>query len=133
MPRWTLCVANFLHKATFVAMIKSSFPRGWEFCLEQAGSDLEKIVARSLRQAPPAQAPLMAWPVVCGSAVAERTRALSFVDGILRIAVADAGWKSELQNLAPRYLASINRYTAEAVRRIDFVVTRPEILEQDIR
>ena len=75
----------------------------------------------------------MAWPVVCGSAVAERTRALSFVDGILRIAVADAGWKSELQNLAPRYLASINRYTAEAVRRIDFVVTRPEILEQDIR
>jgi hypothetical protein len=101
--------------------------------LEQAGSDLEKIVARSLRQAPPAQAPLMAWPVVCGSAVAERTRALSFVDGILRIAVADAGWKSELQNLAPRYLASINRYTAEAVRRIDFVVTRPEILEQDIR
>lgn len=101
--------------------------------MEQAGSDLEKIVARSLRQVPPSQAPLMAWPVVCGSAVAERTRALSFSDGILRIAVADAGWKSELQNLAPRYLASINRYTVEAVRRIDFVVTRPEILEQDFR
>lgn len=101
--------------------------------MEQAGSDLEKIVARSLRQMPPAQAPLMAWPVVCGSAVAERTRALSFVDGILRIAVADAGWKSELQNLAPRYLASINRYTVEAVRRIEFVITRPEILEQNLR
>ena len=101
--------------------------------MEQAGSDLEKIVARSLRQVPPSQAPLMAWPVVCGSAVAERTRALSFLDGLLRIAVADAGWKSELQNLAPRYLASINRYTVEAVRRIDFVVTRPEILEQDFR
>ena len=101
--------------------------------MEQAGSDLEKIVARSLRQMPPAQAPLMAWPVVCGSAVAERTCALSFVDGILRIAVADAGWKSELQNLAPRYLASINRYTVEAVRRIEFVITRPEILEQDLR
>lgn len=101
--------------------------------MEQAGSDLEKIVARSLRQVPPAQAPLMAWPVVCGSAVAERTRALSFVDGILRIAVADLGWKSELQRLAPRYLASINRYTAEAVRRIDFVIAQPEILEQDLR
>jgi hypothetical protein len=104
-----------------------------EFLLEQAGSDLEKIVARSLRQVPPAQAPVMAWPVVCGSAVAERTRALSFGDGILRVAVADAGWKSELQNLAPRYLASINRYTVEAVRRIEFVVTRPEIVEQDLR
>jgi hypothetical protein len=101
--------------------------------LEQAGPDLEKIVARSLRQVPPAQAPLMAWPVVCGSAVAERTRALSFVDGVLRIAVVDGEWKSELQSLAPRYLASINRYTAEAVRRIDFVITRPEIVEQNLR
>ena len=115
-------------------MIKSSFPcRDGDFELEQAGSDLEKIVARSLRQVPPAQAPLMAWPVVCGSAVAERTRALSFVDGVLRVAVADAGWKSELQSLAPRYLASINRYTAEAVRRIDFVITGPDIVEQDLR
>jgi len=92
--------------------------------VEQAGSDLEKIVARSLRQAPPAQAPLMAWPVVCGSAVAERTRALNFVDGVLRVEVADAGWRSELQVLSPRYLASINRYTLEIVRRIEFVLAR---------
>ena len=99
--------------------------------MEQAGSDLEKIVARSLRHAPPGQAPLMAWPMVCGSAVAERTRALSFVDGVLQVAVADARWKSELQSLAPRYLASINRYTVEGVRRIEFVVPRPESLEQD--
>jgi predicted nucleic acid-binding Zn ribbon protein len=92
--------------------------------LESAGSELEKIVAKSLRQAPPLEAPLMAWPVVCGSAVAERTRALSFADGVLRIAVPEARWKSELQGLAPRYLAAINRYTIEAVRKIEFVVTR---------
>lgn len=98
--------------------------------MEQAGSDLERIVARSLRQAPPAQAPLMAWPVVCGSAVAERTRALSFKDGVLQVAVVDAGWRSELQSLAPRYLASINRYTVEAVRRIEFVVMHLENPEQ---
>ena len=97
-----------------------------EYSVQSAGSDLEKIVARSLRQLPPEQAPLMAWPVVCGSSVAERTRALSFADGVLRVAVADPGWKSELQSLAPRYLASINRYTVEAVRRIDFVVMRLE-------
>jgi len=94
--------------------------------LQSAGSELEKIVARSLRQAPPLEAPLMAWPVVCGSAVAERTRALSFADGVLRVAVPETGWKSELQALAPRYLAAINRYTTEAVRRIEFVVTRSE-------
>lgn len=101
--------------------------------MEHAASDLERIVAQSLRQAPPSQAPLMAWPVVCGSAVAERTRALSFLDGVLCVAVADPGWKSELQSLAPRYLASINRYTVEAVRRIEFVVTRPESPEENLR
>jgi len=94
--------------------------------LEHAGAGLEKIVARSLRLASRAEAPLMAWPVVCGSAVAERTRALSFEDGVLRVEVAGPGWKAELQGLAPRYLAVINRYTVEAVRRIDFVVTRAD-------
>jgi hypothetical protein len=97
-----------------------------ELHLEQAGAGLEKIVAKSLRLAPRAEAPLMAWPVVCGSAVAERTRALSFDDGVLRVEVAGPGWKAELQALAPRYLAVINRYTAEAVRRIEFVMSRAE-------
>lgn len=101
--------------------------------MESAGSEFEKIVARSLRQAPPSQAPLMAWPVVCGSAVAERTRALSFQDGVLHVGVPEAGWKSELQALAPRYLAAINRYTVEAVRRIEFVVTRTESADQNSR
>lgn len=64
----------------------------------------------------------MAWPVVCGSAVAQRTQALSFQDGVLRVAVPELGWRAELQSLAPRYLAAINRYTVEAVRRIEFVV-----------
>jgi len=90
--------------------------------LESVGSDLEKIVARSLRQVPVGQGPLLAWPVVCGSAVAERTRALGFADGVLQIGVADAGWRSQLISLAPRYLAIINRYTEEAVRKIEFVV-----------
>jgi hypothetical protein len=94
--------------------------------LEQAGSGLDKIVARSLRLAPPTEAPLLAWPVVCGSAVAERTRALSFADGVLIVEVAGARWKAELQSLAPRYLAAINRYTSEAVRRIEFVLAKME-------
>ncbi|HKC70012.1 MAG TPA: DUF721 domain-containing protein [Terriglobales bacterium] len=101
--------------------------------MESAGSELEKIVAKSLRQAPPLQAPLMAWPVVCGSAVAERTRALSFADGVLRVAVPEPGWKSELQVLAPRYLAAINRYTMEAVRKIEFVVTRSDSASDNSR
>jgi hypothetical protein len=97
-----------------------------EIAVEQAGAGLERIVVKSLRQASPQDAPLLAWPVVCGSGVSERTRAVSFRDGILHVEVADAGWRAELQSLAPRYLAAINRYTTEAVRRIEFVVAGSE-------
>lgn len=93
--------------------------------MEQAGEGLEEIVARSIQRAPAAEAALTAWPLVCGSAVADRSRALSFADGVLRVQVVDTGWKSELQSLAPRYLAAINRYTPEKVQRIEFVVARP--------
>ena len=110
-------------ESSFLRHVSRTTGRVW---LERAGSELEKIVARSLRQAPPGEAPLMAWPVVCGSAVAERTRALNFEDGILRVGVPDVGWRSELQGLAPRYLTAINRYTLEMVRRIEFIVTQSE-------
>lgn len=101
--------------------------------MEQAGSGLEKIVAQSLRQAPATDAPLTAWPVVCGSAVADRTRALSFDGGVLRVEVADAGWRSELQSLAARYVATINKYTPEKVNRIEFVIALPDTAGKNLR
>jgi hypothetical protein len=54
--------------------------------------------------------------------VADRTRALDFLDGILRVEVADAGWRRELASLAPRYLAVVNKYAGTTVKRIEFVV-----------
>jgi predicted nucleic acid-binding Zn ribbon protein len=107
-------------------MVKSHTLGSHSFPLEQAGLGLQKIVERSLRQAPPKEAPLMAWPVVCGSAVAERTRAVAFLDGVLTVEVTNSCWKLELQMLTPQYLAAINRYTTEAVRKIEFVVSRQE-------
>jgi len=65
---------------------------------------------------------LLAWPVACGSAVANRTRAASFSGGILRVEVTDKGWQRELMALAPRYVATINRYSAARVKRIEFIV-----------
>jgi predicted nucleic acid-binding Zn ribbon protein len=92
--------------------------------LQPAGSALEKIVTGSLHRAPVAEAPVLAWSLVCGSAVAERTRAVNFSHGILRVEVPDVGWRNELQALASRYLASINRYVGQGVSRIEFVVVR---------
>jgi len=90
--------------------------------LNRASSGLESILVRALHRAPAGESAVLAWPIACGSAVAERTRALDFSDGILRVEVADAGWRRELVNLAPRYLASINKYSSAPVKRIEFVV-----------
>ena len=84
---------------------------------------LQSIVVRSLRQAAPGETPISAWPLVCGNSVSKRTRALvEFTDGILRVEVQDAGWRSELQTIAAQYLAILNRYVNESVKRIDFVI-----------
>jgi len=96
--------------------------RLWSHILNRAAAGLETIIAKALRRAPAGESALLAWPVACGSAVAERTRALSFSDGVLRVEVADAGWRRELANLAPRYVAQINKYSATSVKRIEFVV-----------
>jgi len=90
--------------------------------LERAGAGLEKIVANSLRRVPLGEAPLLAWPLVCGSVVAERTRALEFAGAVLRVEVPDAGWKREMQSLAPRYVAALNRYAGQKIERIEFVI-----------
>ena len=88
--------------------------------MDAINSTLEKVVASGLRRT--ADSALLAWPLACGSAVAERTRALDFSAGVLRIEVPDAGWRAELQQLAPRYLAVINKYSARNVGRIEFVL-----------
>lgn len=90
--------------------------------MQPAGEVLKKVVERSLRKAPADQVPLLAWPLACGSAVAARTRALDFTDGILRVEVPDAGWRKELQALAPRYLVTLNQYCTETVTRVEFAV-----------
>ncbi|MGH9504665.1 MAG: DciA family protein [Terriglobales bacterium] len=95
--------------------------------MEQVGAGLEKIVAGSLRRSPPGQGPLLAWPVACGRVVAVRARAVDFTEGVLKVEVPDAGWRAELQALAPQYLAVINRCVAESVKRIEFVVVTKEL------
>ena len=86
---------------------------------------LEKIVVESLRRVPAEDAPVLAWPLACGHSVAERTRAVRWANGILSVEVPDIGWRNELQALAPRYVAAINRYVTQTVTRIEFVIAIP--------
>jgi predicted nucleic acid-binding Zn ribbon protein len=77
----------------------------------------------ALRRTPADTAPLLAWPLACGTAVAERTRPIECSHGVLRVQVPDASWRTELQALAPKYLAVINRYVSGTVTRIEFVIS----------
>lgn len=88
--------------------------------MEPLAPSVEKIVAGSLKKAPASEAPLLAWPVTCGAVVAKRTRALEFTRGVLRVEVPDSAWRTELQRLAPKYLAVMSRYVS-GVSRIEFL------------
>ena len=65
---------------------------------------------------------MLAWPVVCGAIVAEKTRALSFVDGVLIVAVPDTAWRNQLQLMVQQYLAGLKQVSGQQVQNISFVV-----------
>jgi predicted nucleic acid-binding Zn ribbon protein len=87
----------------------------------RAKPTLEKIVAQQLRRAPANEQPLLAWAVVSGKAVAEKTSAQSFDNGELIVIVPGRGWQKELGSFVPQYIAGINRLVGkQVVERISF-------------
>lgn len=90
--------------------------------MERAGTRLDRTINQVLRRVPSKDSILLAWPVACGSAVADRTRAIRFENGVLSVEVLDQGWRRELSALAGQYLAALNRVATERVQRIEFVV-----------
>jgi predicted nucleic acid-binding Zn ribbon protein len=88
----------------------------------RAKPTLERIVVEQLRRAPANEQPLLAWAVVCGKAVAEKTSATEFIDGELQVIVPDRGWQTQLMSFAPQYIAGINRIVGKGVvQRITFI------------
>ncbi len=90
--------------------------------MQHARATLKKIFAETVCSDAGDQAPVLAWPVVCGATVAEKTRALSFVDGVLVVAVPDVAWRNQLQQMYQQYLAGLNHIAGKRVRNISFVV-----------
>jgi len=93
--------------------------------MEHAGAGLALIMRSLLRAAPSADAPLLGWPVICGPAVAGKTRALRFAAGVLCVEVPDTGWQVELSALERHYVNEFNLWLgADKVRQIEFVTRR---------
>ena len=90
--------------------------------MQPAREILRKFFADKVCEPAGEEAPLLAWPVVCGGAVASKTRALSFVDGVLVVAVPDVAWRYQLQGMAEQYLTGVNQLAGRQVKSISFVV-----------
>jgi predicted nucleic acid-binding Zn ribbon protein len=97
--------------------------------MEHGRSELHKLFTEALRNASAEQAPMLAWPMVCGASVAKKTRALDFVRGVLRIQVPDKAWMKELEAISDDYLRALNDLLKKKVARIEFVVPTIRKLE----
>lgn len=93
--------------------------------MQRATSTLKKIFADTLRPEG-AKAPLMAWPLACGSKIANRTQAVSYAGGVLTVAVPDRTWRRQLQGLEQQYLAALSHLSVEKVNSIKFVLNRSD-------
>ena len=90
--------------------------------MQPARRDLQSLAARVLKDAPKEEAVLLAWPLACGSRVAERTRAVDFQDGVLRVQVPDRGWQSQLEAFSLQYRHKISELLGVTVHRIAYEV-----------
>ena len=90
--------------------------------MEHGRSELHKIFADALKNASAEQAPMLAWPMVCGGSVAKKTRAVGFQSGVLHVQVPDRQWRTELQELAADYVRALNELVKKKVSRIEFMV-----------
>ena len=88
-------------------------------------SPLQKIAVDLLQTAPPEEAPLLAWPMACGAGVSERTRALSFEEGVLTIGGPDQAWCTQLKSFSDSYLQSLNRISPTKVSQLRFIIEKP--------
>lgn len=86
--------------------------------MQSARQDLQSLAARVFKDAAPEEAVVLAWPLVCGSAVAERAKAIAFEDGTLRVIVPDRGWQMQLEAFSAQYADRLSRLAGLVVNRI---------------
>jgi hypothetical protein len=97
--------------------------------MQHAGPTLRKIFRDDVCRKG-TDAPMLAWPLACGTKVAERATALSFADGVLTVAVPDATWQRQLQSFAAQYLAALRGISSQKVDKITFIVASEPALNR---
>jgi len=90
--------------------------------MQSARQDLQSLTRRVLQGAAPEEAVSVAWPLVCGSVVAERAQAISFEAGVLRVRVPDRGWQSQLEAFSKQYVNKLSKLTGTAITTIRYEI-----------
>ena len=88
--------------------------------MEPARTGLRNIMRDLLRARPEPEAVTLAWPLVCGKDVAQRTQAVDFVDGCLTVEVSDAAWANQLIRFSSRYVSGYEAILGPLVKQIKF-------------
>jgi hypothetical protein len=89
--------------------------------MHHARATLSRIYGKAVQDVAGDHAPVLAWPLACGSKVAQRTAALACVNGELAVRVPDQIWRNELQCFQDRYVAALNQVSRQKVKSIRFV------------
>jgi predicted nucleic acid-binding Zn ribbon protein len=92
--------------------------------MEPARTGLRNIMKELLRTRPEAEAVTLAWPLVCGKSVAQRTQAVDFDAGCLTVEVSDRTWATQLNNFRTRYVSGYEALLGPVVREVKFRVVR---------
>ncbi len=90
--------------------------------MERTRTALADMASLLLRGVTEDEAVVTVWPLICGSRVASRTRALNFSRGQLTVEVPDASWRSELAGYMPHYLNQLRKTSGVAVERMRFTL-----------
>ena len=90
--------------------------------MQSARQDLQFLTARVLQGAAPEEAVPLAWPLVCGSVVAQRAQATSFEGGVLCVRVPDRGWQSQLEAFSAQYVHKLSRLTGVKITTIHYEI-----------
>ena len=90
--------------------------------MQSTRHDLGKLASRVFSGADASEAVTLAWPLVCGSKVAQRAKASAFYDGTLYVFVPDPGWRSQLEGFSAQYTKKLSDLTGADVHRIQYEV-----------
>lgn len=77
-------------------------------------------LARGLQAMPAVDRLTVAWPVVCGTAMARHGRITDYAEGFVHIAVSDAGWMRQMRAMQNRIAAELGRIAGVPVAGIHF-------------